>query len=92
MEPQSQRLIGALAGRNLGTETPSQLVGEIRGVAASHRNAAVHSGVPRARQECAQARLVPVQTRRDGRVHPMRQPIDARTEVILSGDDHLRGR
>ena len=60
-----------------GAETALQLVREIRGVAASHRDAALHPGIPRARQDSTQARLAPVQTRRHGRVHALRKPIDA---------------
>ena len=93
LEREPQTLIRALARRQAGAQRAPQLVRELGRVAAAH--APDGRACPRSR---TRSRARAAATRADAaRVDiaastPLAEPIDARDELVLPRDDHLRGR
>ena len=91
LQRQPKRLVGTFARRHVCTETLSQLVGELAGVTAAHRDAALHARIARPCQHGLQARLMAAQTCVEAPVCAMCQPIDVRSDVVPLGDHEFRG-
>ena len=67
-------------------------MGQVGDVPSAHRHASPHARIPGARLERPQARLEPVHPRPGRGRDALRQPIDARLELVLPRHHHLGRR
>src|SRR5262245_54132670 len=91
-ERKPQRLIPALPRRQARAHRATQLVRQFAGIARTHGESPSSAGDARPRIERAQPRLESMASGSDRSPQSDLEPVDARDELVLAGNDHLRGR